>query len=81
MLCGKATEVVTSVEGVSDVKRLEEGETESGTATLRVTADTEVRHRICRALVNADVDVFGIEPSRDLEEAFIELTVTEEGQR
>ncbi len=70
----EATSVLEGIDGVRGVAEIDHPDLDEGTISLKVTADVEVRHAVCRALVAADIDVYGIERPRVLEDVFIELT-------
>jgi ABC-2 type transport system ATP-binding protein len=60
-----------SVPGVTEVHPTPR---EDGTTSFRVTATSDVRAAVCRALVLAGHDVLGLEPAeRELENVFLEL--------
>ncbi|MFP6686696.1 MAG: ABC transporter ATP-binding protein [Polyangiaceae bacterium] len=69
-----ATSVLEGIDGVRGGAAIDHPDLDEGTISLKVTADVEVRHAVCRALVAADIDVYGIERPRVLEDVFIELT-------
>lgn len=71
---GDAMTALEGIDGVLAVTEADGSDLEEGTLSLKVIADVEVRHAVCRALVAADIDVYGIERPRVLEDVFIELT-------
>jgi ABC-2 type transport system ATP-binding protein len=66
----KASELVRGVSGVRAVEPLQAAEAGEGVATLEVSAETDVRDSLCRALVGANLGVLEVLRQRDLETTF-----------
>jgi ABC-2 type transport system ATP-binding protein len=69
-----AKRAIETIASVTKVAENEDIEVEPGTIGLRVSSPEEVRHSVCRALVEANIEVYGIEKPRALEDVFLELT-------
>ena len=69
----KAQTVLQAVEGVRTVRVVRE---ESGVSTLRIEAPLELRPKVVRALVAADIDLLRIDRGSMLESTFLQLTKT-----
>jgi ABC-2 type transport system ATP-binding protein len=69
----KLLELVRSVEGVQSVEPVAASEQGPGISTLRVSAATDVRDALCRALVGANISILELLRQRELEAMVLEL--------
>lgn len=78
----KVREAVLAVEGVREAEPLPAAEQGEGVVTLAVQADKDVRPALCRALVEAGLDILQVGPGeRELESAFLELAAASEDRK
>jgi ABC-2 type transport system ATP-binding protein len=69
----RASEVAQKVPGVTSVEAMTASESGEGIATLSVRGEGDLREALCRALVQADVNVLSLGREQELESMFLEL--------
>lgn len=74
-----ARSIVEAVPSVREISERDSGENDAAVVGLEITADTDVREELCRALVTKGIGVLEVTRQRDLEATFRELVGEPEG--